>query len=620
MLKHSCKINSRVHQRVQWHRLHHRQVQAQRLARLTRLSSQRCLWTVWPMNAEYACEKISGLGGCYKSATGEMVEGQGRFRVRCQSVWGHLLLSAETSRIKDAHSGWTLVTSFRKTRQFWQQCTRVFRVCEQHSWNGAIDLTKERGLYNLYVQVAGGDGNIGQGSWCQSQWNGGGWVRPSCIGRPSAGESVRLKELCVPSDGGEGGNCGESATSACEADRQSRDEHHDTGHAAYRSCDNFGVRVQTHWVLGCDTGAGEGMNVYALAFFTRWLRGLGWKRLLLRSDNERALLAFLRAAAASFGRCWSYRTNEPRRDHAANGFAEVGVRQGTDSSAENTSGRETRETTGLEWTTCNVVGSTLSELLVEEQNSKWWENAWSTTHRKALEASSCWICRKSSISTGRRTSWRSSGRWCGETDGWNLRWSSRAHRRIVVLFGAWIAERYESSAENRRPTVGQWVRPKMSRCSADAHRRRAWGGPPPMLASGDAYTWGNNQNATTEVQAHSEAGCGAVRTDTKMRGFYNSGRRSAESDEAIFRRMQGTYGRAHAAWRRHLCSSDCTQTVRRARQFSKRAEMSEEIQSLKWLDRVYRRGAAEKHLVAKAHENPREQERRQRGVVEKLSS
>ena len=34
------------------------------------------------------------------------------------------------------------------------------RVCEQHSWNGAIDLTKERGVYNLYVQVAGGDGSV----------------------------------------------------------------------------------------------------------------------------------------------------------------------------------------------------------------------------------------------------------------------------------------------------------------------------------------------------------------------------------------------------------------------------------------------------------------------------
>ena len=54
-----------------------------------------------------------------------------------------------------------------------------------------------------------------------------------------------------------------------------------------------------------------------------------------------------------------------------------------------------------------------------------------------------------------------------------------------------------------------------------------------------------------------------------------------------------------------------------ARQLSKRAKMSEEIQTLKWLDRVYRRGAAEKHLVAKAHENPREQKQRLRGVVEK---
>ena len=36
--------------------------------------------TVWPMNADYACEKISGPGGRkYKTATGEMVEGQGRF-------------------------------------------------------------------------------------------------------------------------------------------------------------------------------------------------------------------------------------------------------------------------------------------------------------------------------------------------------------------------------------------------------------------------------------------------------------------------------------------------------------------------------------------------------------
>ena len=48
--------------------------------------------TVWPMNADCACEKVSGPAGRnYKTATSEMVEGQGRFRIRRQSVWGHHL-------------------------------------------------------------------------------------------------------------------------------------------------------------------------------------------------------------------------------------------------------------------------------------------------------------------------------------------------------------------------------------------------------------------------------------------------------------------------------------------------------------------------------------------------
>ena len=34
------------------------------------------------------------------------------------------------------------------------------KACLQLSCNGAIDLTKERGVSNLYVQVAGGDGKV----------------------------------------------------------------------------------------------------------------------------------------------------------------------------------------------------------------------------------------------------------------------------------------------------------------------------------------------------------------------------------------------------------------------------------------------------------------------------
>ena len=48
--------------------------------------------TVWSMDADYACENFSGPAGrnC-KIATGEMVQGMGRYRVRCQSVSEHQL-------------------------------------------------------------------------------------------------------------------------------------------------------------------------------------------------------------------------------------------------------------------------------------------------------------------------------------------------------------------------------------------------------------------------------------------------------------------------------------------------------------------------------------------------
>ena len=56
MLEHLYGINSRVPQRAQWHRLHHRQRQAQRLARLTRLSAQR--WICAPGNCEPSVDSL----------------------------------------------------------------------------------------------------------------------------------------------------------------------------------------------------------------------------------------------------------------------------------------------------------------------------------------------------------------------------------------------------------------------------------------------------------------------------------------------------------------------------------------------------------------------------------
>ena len=66
--------------------------------------------------------------------------------------------------------------------------------------------------------------------------------------------------------------------------------------------------MQTYWML-----------------FARWLRGVGRRRLLFRPDNERALLAFLRAAASGLEGVEVIEHASPEGNHAANGLAEVGV-------------------------------------------------------------------------------------------------------------------------------------------------------------------------------------------------------------------------------------------------------------------------------------------------------
>ena len=51
--------------------------------------------------------------------------------------------------------------------------------------------------------------------------------------------------------------------------------------------------------LGATQVPSKGVEPYSQAFLVGWLRGLGYKRLVMRSDNERAPLALLRSAAAS---------------------------------------------------------------------------------------------------------------------------------------------------------------------------------------------------------------------------------------------------------------------------------------------------------------------------------
>ena len=126
------------------------------------------------------------------------------------------------------------------------------------------------------------------------------------------------------------------------------------------------------------------MNVYALAFLVGWLRGLGWKRLLFRSDNERALRAFLCAAAMGLKGVEVIEQACPERDHKVNGLAEVtGARsQSTDSSAEKSVGRKTQETIGVDFAIGNMAGSALRKLLVEVHNPSRWKDAWSSSAQK----------------------------------------------------------------------------------------------------------------------------------------------------------------------------------------------------------------------------------------------
>ena len=110
----------------------------------------------------------------------------------------------------------------------------------------------------------------------------------------------------MPSDGGEEAVAPGVPPVPAKPTPAEQGEHYGTGHAAYRSwcvhCVRGRGRVSPHvsvpegelLEVGVDYAymGPEGSQVTIL------VRGLRWKRLLPRSDNELALLAFLRAAAA----------------------------------------------------------------------------------------------------------------------------------------------------------------------------------------------------------------------------------------------------------------------------------------------------------------------------------
>ena len=125
--------------------------------------------------------------------------------------------------------------------------------------------------------------------------------------------------------------------------------------------------MQTYRVPGSDAGAREGHECLCTGLL--WLRGLGWKRLLLRSDNERALLVFLRAAGAGLEGVEVIEQASPE-----------GITQRMDSLREVKAQTrvlksllEERLKRQLDWSEPLATWlSTLSKLLVEGPNSSRW--------------------------------------------------------------------------------------------------------------------------------------------------------------------------------------------------------------------------------------------------------
>ena len=66
---------------------------------------------------------------------------------------------------------------------------------------------------------------------------------------------------------------------------------------------------------------------YASSFLRAFIKSLGFKRILVRSDNERSLLSLIERVTSNLTGVELVLMTSPEGDHQANGLAEVGVRE-----------------------------------------------------------------------------------------------------------------------------------------------------------------------------------------------------------------------------------------------------------------------------------------------------
>ena len=71
----------------------------------------------------------------------------------------------------------------------------------------------------------------------------------------------------------------------------------------------------------------KGASDYASSFLTAFIKSLGFKRMLVRSDNERSLLTLIERVTSNLTGVELLLMTSPEGDHQANGLAGVGVRE-----------------------------------------------------------------------------------------------------------------------------------------------------------------------------------------------------------------------------------------------------------------------------------------------------
>ncbi|CAK0894978.1 unnamed protein product, partial [Prorocentrum cordatum] len=221
-------------------------------------------------------------------------------------------------------------------------------IAARHSYEGIVTMYKERNVYNLYVNV-------------NKDEEGGHDLCPYDEGQPGD-EEMQAEDEAVEQEVPKQPHRVKAPT------REEVEDHESSGHAVYRTwcrhcvagkgqqhprlkqteesleveaCFDYGYmgrRAEERAPIICarETGQGsyaattvptKGAAPYAIAYMVGWLKGLGYKKIIFRSDNEHALLKLLDKVSENLMGVECVPRTSPEGDSQANGRAEAAVRE-----------------------------------------------------------------------------------------------------------------------------------------------------------------------------------------------------------------------------------------------------------------------------------------------------